>query len=201
MTLLYELGGASAVYAINHACVALLSLKTIQKQCQKFTLKVTAACITLEDVTVNISMLFGHDVGLEVCMRIGHTLALDEIAGDSCVCYLQDMDEMAGLCREHIHKLSSVKIGSDLTLVLTATQAVNDGDVHIGKEFMVTSISAHAEKNYGAKPVLLSPTCKQGTWEDSETVIQTILTTWEQSPVGECYWGPIWEIASDGDVT
>lgn len=35
-TLLYELGGAGAVYAVNHACTALPSLKTIQKRRRKF---------------------------------------------------------------------------------------------------------------------------------------------------------------------
>ncbi|KAG5653917.1 hypothetical protein H0H81_009274 [Sphagnurus paluster] len=158
--------------------------------------------VTAMDVMANISMLFGHGAGLEVPQsHVGHTLALDEIAGGGRSCYLSKTDEMAGLCHKHVHKLSSIKMGLDLTLVLAAAQAVKDDKVHIRKEFTVASISAHVQKNYSAKPVLLSPTCKQGTWQESESVIKIILTAWASSPVGECYWGLIWEIASDGDAT
>lgn len=178
-TLLYELGGAGAIYAVNHACIALPSLKTIQKQQRKFALRVTAGRVVVEDVMENITTLFGHGSGLETPNRpVGHTLALDEIAGDGRVCYLPKTDEMAGFCREHVHSLPTVKMGLDLSSVLAAAQAVKDGEVHIGKEFTVASISAHAEKNYGAKPVLISPTCKQGTRKDSEVLITTILTAW-----------------------
>ncbi|KAG5634042.1 hypothetical protein H0H81_003657 [Sphagnurus paluster] len=122
---------------------------------QKFALKITAGKVAVTDVMANISTLFGCDAGLDIPhAQVGHILSLNEIAGDSHMCYLPKTDEMAGFCCEHVHKLLSVKMGSDLTSVLSAAQAVKDGKVHIGKEFTIASISAHAAKNYGAKPVL-----------------------------------------------
>ena len=53
--------------------------------------------------------------------------------------------------------------------------------------------------NYGAKPVLLLPTCKQGSYKDSALLIEMIRQAWKISEYGEALHGSIWSIASDGD--
>ncbi|KAJ7936709.1 hypothetical protein B0H13DRAFT_1589416, partial [Mycena leptocephala] len=54
---------------------------------------------------------------------------------------------------------------------------------------------------YGAKPVLLIPTCKQGTWQSAALVLQKLIQAWKLSSHGKATCGPLLSIASDGDGT
>ncbi|KAJ7936708.1 hypothetical protein B0H13DRAFT_2437571, partial [Mycena leptocephala] len=80
--------------------------------------------------------------------RVGITLSQDEIAGDGRLCYLDETDEIAGLCEHAISELNTLKMGTDLESVQTVAQVVRDGRVHVGKEFSVASFSRHAETDY-----------------------------------------------------
>ncbi|KAJ7121698.1 hypothetical protein C8R44DRAFT_877079 [Mycena epipterygia] len=52
--------------------------------------------------------------------------------------------------------LSQDEIAGDATV-----KAIREDRVHVGKEFSVAAFSRHAQSDYGAKPVLLMPTCKK----------------------------------------
>ncbi|KAJ7934500.1 hypothetical protein B0H13DRAFT_2488347 [Mycena leptocephala] len=157
--LIYELGGGGALYALNKAPIMLPSRDTIADIRRKHSLRITVAS--------------------------GDYLSQDEIAGDGRLCYLDETDEIAGLCE---HANSDGASGSRRR-------------VHIGKEFSFAAFSRHAETDYGAKPVLLMPTCKQGTWQSAALVLQKLIQAWKLSPHGEATCDPLLSIASDGDGT
>ncbi|KAJ6609772.1 hypothetical protein B0H10DRAFT_1689310, partial [Mycena sp. CBHHK59/15] len=79
-------------------------------------------------------------------------LSEDEIAADGRLCYLDETDEIGGLCEHATSRLKTFKMGTDLTCVEEAVKAIRAGDIHIGKEFSVAAFSRHAETNYSAKP-------------------------------------------------
>lgn len=198
--LLYELGGAGAVHATNHAHTALPALKTIREGRQKLSMQISVKDIRISEPIQNIETYFSPKAN-ESVLRVGHSMVIDEIAGQGRPCYLPESDEMAGFCREHVDLLPSVKMGDDLTNVVEASKAVKEGRVHVGKEFTCVAISRHSATQYGAIPIVLSSTCKHGIISDSVHLITTGLRAWKSSSFGEPLRGPIWSIASDGDAT
>ncbi|KAJ7809664.1 hypothetical protein B0H13DRAFT_1450334, partial [Mycena leptocephala] len=76
---------------------------------------------------------------------------------------------------------------------------VREGKVHIAHEASVGAISHLSERNYGAKPVFMAPTCKKGTWPDSVRTTQKVLEAWKCSPDGESKHGPVLSVSTDGD--
>ncbi|KAI5825312.1 hypothetical protein K523DRAFT_356091 [Schizophyllum commune Tattone D] len=197
---LYEFGGAGAVHAAHKSHLALPCLKTLRQYRQGLSLWVSTAKEVIGDAAKNIKTYFEprDDLPHE---RVGHGLAYDETAGDGRVCYLPLSDAMAGFCGEHVGELATVKMGSDLTNSLDAAQAVKDGRVHIGKEFTCAAILPHSRTRYGARPIILSPTCKRGLVSDSVQLLMSGVRAWQLSPHGESEWGPLWYISSDGDAT
>ncbi|KAK7025775.1 hypothetical protein R3P38DRAFT_2778574 [Favolaschia claudopus] len=163
-TPIYELGGGAALHALNKAPISLLTRHTIAPTRQQLSLRITVGDVKLLDIMKNIEMLF-KTVNVGELGRVLITLSQDEVAGDGRPCYLDETDEIAGLC-EHAHnELDSFKMGRDLTSVKAVVKAVRDGRVHVAKEFSVAAFARHSDSNYGAKPVLLMPTCKHGSWE------------------------------------
>jgi hypothetical protein len=90
-------------------------------------------------------------------------------------------------------------MGTNLEIIRAVAHAVREGKVHVGQEVFVAAFARNDETDYGAKPVLLMPTCKQGSFRDSALVIEMLRQAWKISPCGEALHGPIWSIASDGD--
>jgi hypothetical protein len=148
------------------------------------------------DILANIEAMF-KDVPADH-FRCGITLCMDEVASDGRLCYLGETDEIVGLC-EHAVSLESVKMGSNLLAIRAIRQAVRDGTVHIGQEVFVVAFAQNDESNYGARPVLLMPTCKQGNFHGPALHIEKLRQACRMSPYGEALHGPIWSIASDGD--
>lgn len=89
---------------------------------------------------------------------------MDEIASDGRLCYLPENDDIAGLY-EHSASLSSVKTGNDLSVVRRIAQGVRNGEIHVRQEVFVAAFARNDESDYGANPVLLMPTCKQGSYQ------------------------------------
>ncbi|KAJ6550750.1 hypothetical protein B0H10DRAFT_2242551 [Mycena sp. CBHHK59/15] len=131
--LVYELGGGAALYALNKAP----------------NLRITVGDVKISDILENIETLF-RDVDPGEYGRVGHTLSQDEIAGDGRLCYLEDTDEIGGLCEHATSCLKTFKMGADLTSVEDAVRAIQAGEVHVGKEFSVAAFSRHAETDYSA---------------------------------------------------
>jgi predicted RecA/RadA family phage recombinase len=199
--LIYELGGGAALHALNHSPIQLPSRHTIADVRRQHRLRITVGDVKMSDILENIEILFKNDIDVGEFTHVGHTLSQDEIASDARLCYLPETDEIGGLCEHAITELDTFKMGSDLTSVRATAKAVREGRVHVGKEFSVAAFSRHAETDYGAKPVLLLPTCKQGSWQSSAQLLQKLVKAWKLSPFGEAMHGPLWSIASDGDAT
>ncbi|KAL1669560.1 hypothetical protein GGF50DRAFT_44200, partial [Schizophyllum commune] len=198
---LYEFGGAGAVHAAHKSHLALPSLKTIRKYRQEFSLRVSALKAgIIADAGENIQTIFRPRAGVPRVL-VGHGMGTDEASMDGRVCYLPATDEMGGCCREHAEKLRSLKMGDDLRNSMAAAQAVKDGEVHIAKEISCTAVFPHCRDGYGAKPIILSPTCKRGLVSDSIQLLMSGIRAWQLSPNGERMWGPLWYLTSDGDAT
>ena len=195
-TTIYELGGGAALHALHNSPFAFPSRMTLLDRRHDFRLRISVGSVMMVDLLANIEMVFkdikpGHK-------KVGITLSMDEVASDGRLCYLTETDHIAGLC-EHARELPSVKMGDNLDVVRNIARAVKEGLVHIGQEVFVAAFARNDETDYGAKPVLLLPTCKQGSFQESALIIEMLRQAWRLSPYGESLHGPIWSIASDGD--
>ncbi|KAJ7078250.1 hypothetical protein C8R44DRAFT_654684, partial [Mycena epipterygia] len=202
---LYELGGGAAVYAMNHSIFALPSLNTLQSYRRQHRPKPCLDHINLLTISDNIADMFGphEEKGgtsragpINIC---GHTLMFDELAIERRVDYMST-DEMAGFCLEHVgDALKTLAVGKDTSTVEAAVTAVKDGKVHIAHEATVGAIARLSRHDYGAKPVLIGPTCKKANWRKMLDTLQSTLEAWKHSPHGEVKHGPIFGVSSDGD--
>ena len=195
-TTIYELGGGAALYALQKSPFSFPSRTTILEHRQNFKLCITVGEVKMSDILANIKTMFkdvspGHQ-------KVPITLSLDEVATDGRLCYLPETDEIAGLCEHAVTGVPSFKMGKDLTTVRTVTKAVHEDKIHIGKELLVAAFARNAETNYGAKPVLLMPTCKKGSFHDSALIIEKCRQAWKLSPYGETLHGPLSSLGSDG---
>ncbi|KAJ7236387.1 hypothetical protein C8J57DRAFT_1569718 [Mycena rebaudengoi] len=188
--LTYELGGGAALYALNKSPFMLPSRHTIADVRREISLHITVGDVKISDILENIEVLF-NDIDSGDCDRVGITLSQDEIAGDGRLCYLDDTDEIAGLCEHAASRLKTFKMGTDLTVVEEVVKAIRTGEIHVGKEFSVAAFSRHAPTDYGAKPVLLMPTCKKGSWQSSAEILQKLIWVWKLSPFGEAKHGKL----------
>ncbi|KAF8150236.1 hypothetical protein B0H34DRAFT_811419 [Crassisporium funariophilum] len=196
-TTIYELGGGAALYALQKSPFAFPSRTTILERRQDFKLRITAGQVKMSDILANIETMFkdvspGHH-------KVPITLSMDEVASDGRPCYLPETDDITGLCEHAAAGVPSVKMGKDLNVVRAVAQAVRDGKIHVGKEVFVAAFARNDETDYGAKPVLLMPTCKKGSYRDAALVIEMLRQAWKISPYGESLHGSLMSIASDGD--
>jgi hypothetical protein len=194
---IYELGGAAALYALHKSPFAFPARETLVNRRQDFKLRITVGPVKMSDIMANIETVFkdikpGH-------RKSGMTLMMDEVACDMRPCYLADTDEIAGLCEHAGTELPSVKMGKNLDVLRTVQKSIRDDKVHIAREAFVAAISRNDDSDYGAKPVLLMPTCKKGSYRDSSSVMEMVKQAWRLSPYGQALHGSLWSMASDGD--
>ncbi|KAJ7925363.1 hypothetical protein B0H13DRAFT_1600513, partial [Mycena leptocephala] len=183
--------------ALNKAPIMLLSRFTIAETRRELNLRITVGDVKVSDILANIETLFSG-IDCEDSGPVLHTLMQDEIAGDGRLCYLEDTDEIGGSCEHATPQLKTFKMGDDLTCAEEAVKAVRAGDIHVGKEFSVAAIARYAPDYYDAKPVVLMPTCKKGSWQSSAEILQKLVQAWKLSPFGEAKHGPLKDIASGG---
>ncbi|KAJ7759761.1 hypothetical protein DFH07DRAFT_741022, partial [Mycena maculata] len=203
-----ELGGGSAVYAMNHSIFVLPSLDTLQPYRRMYRPKPCLDHVDVLTISENITTMFGphqekgqvspssREAPIKLC---GHTLMFDELATERRVDYMSTTDEMAGFFLEHVDALESLVVGKDTQRVEAAVTAVKEGKVHIAHEATVGAISHLSRHDYGAKPVFIGPSCKKGNWQSMLETMQSVLEAWKHSPDGEAKHGPIFLVASDGD--
>ena len=71
-----------------------------------------------------------------------------------------------------LHHSFSLKIGNNLAIVCSIQEVVCQGKVYIGQEVFVAAFSCNNEVKYGAWPILLVLTCKQGTFKDAALAVE-----------------------------
>ncbi|TFK16713.1 hypothetical protein FA15DRAFT_606525, partial [Coprinopsis marcescibilis] len=168
--------------------------QTLTERRSEYKLQISVGDIQMSDLLYNIEVLFKNVPESQV----GITLCLDEVASDGRLCWIPGTDQIVGVC-EHASHLETTRMGNDLSVVCTITDAVRHGTVHLGHEILVAAFARNAEEDYGAKPVLILPTCKQGSFKDAALVLEKLKQAWRLSPFGEKMHGPIWSLASNGD--
>ncbi|THH31260.1 hypothetical protein EUX98_g2906 [Antrodiella citrinella] len=194
-TTIYELGGGAALHALHNSPYAFPARTTILAQRQNLLPRISTGDIRMTDLLHNIKIMFEGTKP----SRNGVTLMMDEVACDSRLCYLAEVDDIAGLCEHVSSKLKSVKMGNNLDVIHGIAAAVRKGEIHVGQEVFVAAIARNDETDYGAKPILLRPTCKQGTHVDALKVNEMLVQAWNLSPYGKKLHGPILSVSSDGD--
>ncbi|KAJ6455113.1 hypothetical protein DFH09DRAFT_962925, partial [Mycena vulgaris] len=105
--LIYELGGAGTLYAMNHSIFALPSRNTIQPYRRQHNIVPSVAGLSFSDISANISALFGPSQsrdggeagpqGPDEPILHGHTLSFDELATERRIDYMPATDEMGGV--------------------------------------------------------------------------------------------------------
>nr|GAT42752.1 predicted protein [Mycena chlorophos] len=226
--LVYELGGLSAVYALSKSTYALPSRNTLQKRRRRKHVQPSLLGVHLTEVYNNIATFFGGrtapsssplpatpppptpsppsiDGGATppiapAPQKYLHSALFDETAKTASVDYFTESDAMAGLCLEHLANLPTVQVGDDFESIRAAVQLVRDEKVHVADNLSVAAISRLSREGYGAKPVYVAASCKNGTYEDTLRVVMMVLEAWKRSPDGEVRHGPISSVASDGDA-
>lgn len=196
-TAVYELGGGAALHALHHSPFAFPACTTLLERRRELPLRITVGKPKILDMMANIEAMF-KDVG-PGHRKTGITLSMDEVASDGRLCYLTVTDEIVGLCEHASTELPSAKMGRNLHVMYAIAQAVREGKIHVGQEVLVAAFSRNDDKDYGARPVLIMPTCKRGSFRDAALIIEMLRQAWRLSPYGEALHGPIWSIASDGD--
>ncbi|KAF8218166.1 hypothetical protein K438DRAFT_1901061 [Mycena galopus ATCC 62051] len=195
--LLYELGGAGTVHAMNHSIFVLPSLRTIQPHRRLHKISPSVNGLKFSEISKNISTLFGSQVEFDDGTKTtespptlcGHMLSFNELAIDRRIDYMTETDEMGGFCVEHVNTLDTIKVG----------KGIQNGKVHIAHEASVGAISRLFRTNYGARPVFIAPTCKKGSWKDMLRTMLTVIEAWKRSRDGEKKHGPVLAVTSDGD--
>ncbi|KAJ7020558.1 hypothetical protein C8F04DRAFT_1196533 [Mycena alexandri] len=140
--LIEELGGAAAIYALNHSIFALPSRDTIRPYRSQAKLMPSVCRVRVDEISRNISALFAPratetDAESRKTAKpaiYGHTLSFDEVATEHRIDYFPETDEMGGLCLEHLPGLDTVQVGTDTKTVEAAVTAVREGKLHIAHE-------------------------------------------------------------------
>lgn len=123
----------------------------------------------------------------------GHSLQIDELSLEQRGRYDVKTNSIMGTCREHNH-LFNLQVET-LENVEALAAAVKDGRCHLGKEAMVVAAAQFSPTHYNLVPLLVSPTCKTKTGEESVIWLRQILRWWKETTAAE-----LWSIASDGDA-
>jgi hypothetical protein len=138
-TVIYELGGSAALYALQKSVFAFPSRTVINHHLrQEYKLRITTGEPRMFDLLENIEIMFKETRPDH--FRCGITLSMDEIACDARLCYLAETDNIAGLC-EHSAALGSLKMGENLDVSHALCKAIKEGRVHIGQEVFVAAFA------------------------------------------------------------
>jgi hypothetical protein len=126
----------------------------------------------------------------------GHSILIDEISLDERARYFPWANKVGGLCREHANK-ADLRIGS-MAAVDKVADLLEDNVCHMGREATVAAIASFRTKDYHAKPILISPTCKSEKAPEQAEWIKLLIERWRPF---EAIHGPLWSVATDGDTT
>ncbi|KAI0042726.1 hypothetical protein FA95DRAFT_1682348 [Auriscalpium vulgare] len=159
--LLWKLGGRSAAIIANHT-LGVPSIDAARVHIRTKPLRPSAGLPTLEDALYNLSITFepkGPPIIYESVT--GLTILTDEIKVQERLRWDCPTNTILGICREHgqdcILKFHSIREADNL---LESLQA---GVCHLASEATViaSSILSGSPSEYGARPYIMSGTCKQ----------------------------------------
>ncbi|KAJ7050108.1 hypothetical protein C8F01DRAFT_942169, partial [Mycena amicta] len=199
-TLMFELGGGQAVYALNHSAHAGPSRNTIQpgRLEHRIIPSVAGPSGFAAEAHANMATHYKQPQNAAGTLRYGHTIVMDATALEQKVEWLERTDQIGGPCTKHISAVETVIVGEDLTSIMELSKAVRDKKLHIAQEASVVAISRNSRSGYGAKPVLVIPSCKGGTYKQLLILMIIAVEAWYRDGYAEIN-GPLFSFASDGD--
>lgn len=121
----------------------------------------------------------------------------DEVNEENKSYYFPGLDCVGGLCREH-----SSSVNLELKTwdhAVSIASALEEYLVHYPKEVSVIALGSYDKDRRNALPILLSPTCKRETPEESGELMLKVIDAYYNSPLGYRVFCPIYSSASDGD--
>ncbi|KAI0069219.1 hypothetical protein BV25DRAFT_1874832 [Artomyces pyxidatus] len=194
-----RLGGRKLLYAMNHY-ISIPSIRALRRAHVFVKLMPSVGLPTTGEIVFNITSLFHpkfkEPMAGERPFHSGMSILWDEVNEENAACYIEHIDSVGGLCREHSSHVNLRLATFENAVSLGA--ALADGTVHYGKEVSVIAMASYGLVLRSAYPVMISPTCKQETPEESAVLLQKVLNAWKQA--GEAKFGPVWSFASDGDA-
>ncbi len=195
--LVLRLGGRRLLYALNHR-IGIPSLRALRRKAAFTKLMPSLGAPTIEDITYNIKSIFSTYFGTCTPAWIGSgwRVMWDEVFGEGTACYFKHCDCAGGFCREH-----SAGVNTRLSTFESAVEVAHrlaQGKLHYGKEISVIAMGSRSDTFQGAFPILLSPTCKAETPDESASLLKRVLYSWDTT--GAPSLGAIWSFASDGDA-
>ncbi|KLO14229.1 hypothetical protein SCHPADRAFT_826611, partial [Schizopora paradoxa] len=198
--LVYRLGGRSLLFALNKY-IEIPSIRALQRA-QAFTkIHPSFGAPQMEEVLFNIRQLISRRAASNVqesnkSPLLGLSLMMDEVNTEDAACYFPESDIIGGFCREHSHGINTKISNFDDAQALA--NALQDGSLHFGKETSVVAVASFGPALRGAFPLVVSPTCKQETPDETAHMLSTVLRIWRDE--GAKHFGNIWSFASDGDA-
>ncbi|KAK6987917.1 hypothetical protein R3P38DRAFT_3445739 [Favolaschia claudopus] len=125
----------------------------------------------------------------------GVNLLIDEVALEERACHFRHNNSVGGLCWRHSSKVDlQLKTYDD---ALKIAEKIKSGEVHLGKEMTVVSVSCFGES--GTYPILALPTCKSVGPSESSIIYETVTEAWVEHAAAKV--GMPWSWSTDGEAS
>ncbi|KAF7334758.1 hypothetical protein MSAN_02374300 [Mycena sanguinolenta] len=173
--MVYRLGGRKLLYAVNHG-LGLPSLRSLRNHMAFTKVMPTVGELSPADIIHNIrEVVFKPRQAAAVPPPLrGVSLLIDEISLEERACHFRHNNSVGGLCWRHSPKNNlQLKTYEDALKIAADIKA---GNVHLGKEMTVVSVSCFGES--GTYPILALPTCKFIDPAESNMIYETVTETW-----------------------
>lgn len=192
--MVYRLGGRKLLYAVNHG-LGLPSLRTLRNHMAFTKIMPTVGTISVEDIIHNIrEVIFKPREAAAIPQPLrGINLLIDEVALEERACHFRHNNSVGGLCWRHSPKVGLQMRTYDDALKIAAK--IKAGEVHLGKEMTVVSVSCFGES--GTYPILALPTCKFVGVAESSMIYETVTATWLEHAAAKV--GMPWSWSTDGE--
>jgi hypothetical protein len=192
--MVYHLGGRKLLYAVNHG-LGLPSLRTLRNHMAFTKVMPTVGTISIPDIIHNIrEVVLGPRKAAAVQQPLrGVSFMIDEVALEERSNHFRHNNSIGGLCWRHSGKINlQLKTYADAVKI---SEKIKAGEVHLGKEMTVVSVSCFGEA--GTYPILALPTCKFVGPEESNLIYETVTKAWLENAKDEV--GMPWSWATDGE--
>ncbi|KAK7007144.1 hypothetical protein R3P38DRAFT_3403891 [Favolaschia claudopus] len=194
--LIFRLGGRKLLYAVNHG-LGLPSLRTLRNHMAFTKVMPTVGMISVEDIIHNIRevVLKPREAAATPQPLRGVNLLIDEVALEERACHFRHNNSVGGLCWRHSSKVDlQLKTYDD---ALKIAEKIKSGEVHLGKEMTVVSVSCFGES--GTYPILALPTCKSVGPAESSMIYETVTEAWVEQAAAKV--GMPWSWSTDGEAS
>ncbi|KZV91926.1 hypothetical protein EXIGLDRAFT_579283, partial [Exidia glandulosa HHB12029] len=198
LAILFKKMGGNSISELAHRALGLPSPESIRRHSTFSTIRISTAYPTLEDIVFNIDIMFPDLIrALHETAVYGYIIMVDEVKNEERPAWDPDSNNIYGFCREHSDPFD-VQFRS-MAEPLALAEALRDGRVHLAKEMTVAAIGPLLPnpRDYVARPIHISGTCKSEDAADHATLLETVLCAARSHP--KLRNARPYSIASDGE--